>query len=389
MRHAMARHSPVCLRDTLADRLHKRTWAEILPGNIRHNYNSIRAAIPARCKFLGVVKADAYGHGAEAVASVLQECGADYLAVACIDEAIALREAGIVLPILILGYTSPEYTTDLIKYDITQSVADLETATGYSQAAAAAGKELKIHIKLDTGMSRLGFQAANEAEVEDAAAACSLPCLRHEGIFTHFAVSDVLDDESRSFTLKQYELFVSTINTLRDKYGISFTIRHCANSGAVVNYPEMALDMVRPGLLLYGYGDNTGRLNLKPCMRFVTTVSAVKTYGPGVSISYGRRFTTECESKIAVLAAGYADGLPRAASGRVSFHTEKGPLPQVGTICMDMCMADASAAPSLEAGDEVELFGENCSLESLAEAAGTITYELLCGVAKRVPRIYR
>jgi alanine racemase len=179
------------------------------------------------------------------------------------------------------------------------------------------------------------------------------------------------------------------ISSLEKNCGITFALRHCANSGAVVSYPETALDMVRPGLLLYGYGDSSGRLGLRPCMRLVTTVSSVKVYEAGTSISYGRHFVTDRPSKIGVLAAGYADGLPRAASGKCSFHTPCGAAPQVGSICMDMCMADLTDLAPVETGTEVELFGEHADLCALAEAAGTIPYEILCSVTKRVPRIYK
>lgn len=375
-----------------SDNLQKRTWAEISLGNIRRNYEAIRSILPEKCRFLGVVKADAYGHGALRVSRLLQECGADYLAVSCLDEAMELRSGGITMPILILGHTPSEYTDVLINNNITQTVTCLAKAEEYSSAASASGKTLRVHLKVDTGMSRLGFLCDGslaEDGIDNIAAACSLPGLEHEGIYTHFAVSDEPGEENRRYTLRQFELFMHVISELESRYGIRFPIRHCANSGAVVNYPEMALDMVRPGFLLYGYGDTSGKLGLKPCMRFVTTVSTIKYYEPGTCVSYGRRFITERRTRMGILAVGYADGLPRAASGKCSFYTPYGETRQCGSICMDMCMCDLTDVYDAQVGTEVELFGENCDIFRLSDAAGTIPYELLCSVTKRVPRIYR
>lgn len=371
--------------------LQKRTWAEVNLGNIRHNYRAIRAALPEGCRFLGVVKADAYGHGALKVAKLLEEQGADYLAVSCLDEAMELRKGGITIPVLILGHTPSEYLAELADNDITQTVTCLAKAKEYSAAAETSGRRLKVHIKVDTGMSRLGFLcdgSLSEDGIENIAVSCGLPGLEYEGIYTHFAVSDEPGEENREYTLRQFSLFMHVIEELKNRHGIEFSLRHCANSGAVVNYPEMALDMVRPGLLLYGYGDISGRLGLKPCMRFVTTVSTIKYYEPGTCVSYGRKYTTERRTRMGVLAVGYADGLPRAASGKCSFYTPWGNAPQRGSICMDMCMADLTDIYEAEVGMEVELFGENCDIYALSDAAGTIPYELLCSVTKRVPRIY-
>ena len=371
--------------------LQKRTWAEISLPNLRHNYEAIRKALPEGCRFLGVVKADAYGHGALPVSLLLQEAGADYLAVSCLDEALELRQGGITMPILILGHTPPEYTETLIDQGFTQTVSALAKAREYSAAAAALGKTLRVHIKLDTGMSRLGFLCAGDyfdLGVGNVITSCRLPNLEPEGIYTHFAVSDMPDEESEAYTRSQFKLFCRVIDTVRERGGISFAIRHCANSGAVVHYPEMALDMVRPGLLLYGYGDDSGRLELKPCMRLVTTVSTIKHYETGTSVSYGRRFVTKRHTRMGVLAIGYADGLPRALSNRCSFAANGGFAPQRGTICMDMCMVDLTELPQADVGSEVEIFGERNDLNALSEAAGTIPYEILCAVSKRVPRVY-
>jgi len=370
--------------------LQKRSWAEISLENIRHNYRAIRSILPEGCRFLGVVKADAYGHGALAVSKLLESEGADYLAVSCLDEALELREGGIKMPLLILGHTPPEYTETLIDNNISQTVTCLAKALEYSEAAAALGKTLKTHIKLDTGMSRLGFLCEGsyfEEGIDNIARSCQLPNLIHEGIYTHFAVADEEGEDSRAYTLRQFELYCNVLSALKAR-GIEFEIRHCANSGATVNYPEMHLDMVRPGLLLYGYGDG-GKLGLKPCMRLVTTVSTIKFYEPGTSVSYGRRFVTDKRTRMGVLSIGYADGLPRIISNKCSFAVKGGFAPQRGSICMDMCMAELSDLPQVDVGSEVELFGERNSIYHLSDAAGTIPYELLCAVSKRVPRVYK
>ncbi len=351
---------------------------------------SIRASLPAGTKFLGVVKADAYGHGAVPVAKALETNGADYLAVACLNEALELREAGIRLPILILGNTPPEDVPLLLENDITQTAADADYAAAYSDAACAAHRTLRIHIKADTGMSRLGFlcdEAHLEESAEAIARACALPGLRAEGIFPHFAVSDEPDSASVSYTKRQFSRFSALIGALGER-GIRFALRHCAATGGTLYYPEYALDMVRPGLLLYGYGDPTGKLGLQPGMALKSRISAVKEYPAGTRISYGGTYTTERETRMGVIPVGYADGLHRTLSNKARFWTKDGFAPQRGRICMDMCMIDLTELPGVGVGDEVEIFGPHADLEGLAVQAGTIPYELLCAVSPRVPRIY-
>jgi len=371
--------------------LQKRTWAEISLDNIEHNYRAVKAGLPAGCRYLGVVKADAYGHGALPVAHRLEKAGADYLAVSCLDEALELRRGGVAMPILILGHTPVEYLPELLENNVTQTVSCLAKAVEYSEAAVKYGGILRIHIKLDTGMSRLGFLCAGrhfDEGVDGVTRSCMLPNLDPEGVYTHFAVSDEPGADNRAYTQAQFDLFNRVIAGCAAR-GVTFRIRHCANSGAVVNYPGMALDMVRPGLTLYGYGDAGGRLGLKPAMRLVTTVSTVKIYDPGTDVSYGRRFRTDRPTRMGVVGIGYADGLFRAASNKCAFWTPHGFAPQRGTICMDMCMLDLTDLPDVTVGDEIEIFGANADINALAAAAGTISYELLCGVSRRVPRVYR
>lgn len=369
----------------------KRTWAEINLNALAHNYNTLRERIGSNVKFLGVVKADAYGHGSVQVSRLLEKLGADYLAVSSIDEAIELRHNGITMQILILGYTPKEEVGELIKNNITQAVTCKAKALEYSEEAVKCNGTLKIHIKVDTGMSRLGYLCDGDyfdSGVEGICEGCELPGLMPEGIFTHFAVSDEPGEECRAYTKHQFELFTSVIDAVEKKLGKKFQIRHCANTGAVAKYPETWLDMVRPGLLLYGYGEFAEELGLKPVMSLKTTVSTIKTYPAGTAISYGGIYKTDKKTRMGVVPYGYADGFFRCLSNRYELMTSEGLVPQRGKICMDMCMIDLTDKMGVDVGSEVEIFGDNNPIEKMAELAGTIPYELTCAVSKRVPRIY-
>lgn len=368
----------------------KRTWAEIDLDALAHNYHVLRKRIGAGVKFLGVVKADAYGHGAVKVAELLMELGADYLAVSSLDEAMELRSGGITMPILILGHTPIERVPQLIEMNITQTVTCLAKAEEYNREAAQYGGTLKVHIKVDTGMSRLGYLCDGdhfEGGVEGIYKACCLPHLEAEGIFTHFATSDMPDEDSKAYTEKQFALFCAVIDAVKEK-GYTFRLRHCANTGAVARYPQTYLDMVRPGLLLYGCGEFAEELGLQPVMTLKTVVSTIKEYAPGTSISYGRLYTTDKTTRIGVVPYGYADGFFRVLTNRCSFIAKGVRVEQRGRICMDMCMIDLTNAPEVDVGDEVEIFGKNNSVNQMAEWADTIPYELTCAVSKRVPRFY-
>ena len=370
----------------------RRTWAVIDLDALRENYEKLRRRIGPEVKFLGVVKADAYGHGAIQVSRVLQEGGADYLAVSSADEAMELRRGGITMPILILGHTPKEQVENLIENNISQAVTCKAKALEYSAEALRCCGTLKIHIKVDTGMSRLGYLVSGDhfdGGVAGICEACRLPGLEAEGIFTHFAVSDEPENpDSRAYTEEQFALFTAVIESSEQKLGRKFPLRHCANTGAVAYWPEMKLDMVRPGLLLYGYGDGARKLGLRPVMRLMTSVSTIKVYEPGTSVSYGRLFRTERTTRMGVVPYGYADGFLRCLSNRCTLMTEYGPAPQRGRICMDMCMIDLTDLPQVDVGDEVEVFGPHNPVEKLADLAGTIPYELTCAVSKRVPRVY-
>lgn len=369
----------------------RRTWAEIDLDALAYNYHALRRRVGADVKFLGVVKADGYGHGAVQVSRTLQTLGADYLAVSSLDEAMELRAGGITMPILILGHTPREQVKNLIDLHITQAVSCQAKALEYSQEAVCCGGELTVHIKVDTGMSRLGYLVSGGhfgTGTADICAACGLPGLRAEGIFTHFAVADEPDADSAAYTRAQFDLFRRVVDEVERQRGQRFAIRHCANSGAVASYPETYLDMVRPGILLYGCGDLAAELGLRPVMSLKTTVSTIKTYEPGTDVSYGRQYTTPRTTRMGVVPYGYADGFFRCLSGRCRFAAKGGDAPQRGRICMDMCMVDLTDLPEVQVGDELEIFGHTHPVEELAELAGTISYELTCAVSKRVPRVY-
>ena len=366
----------------------KRTWAEVSLGAIEHNYRAMRAELPAGCRFLGVVKADAYGHGAVPVSKLLEELGCDYLAVACLDEARTLRGAGIRLPVLILGYTPPAYAPELAELGITQAVGSLDYACALNDALAGTGRRLKIHLKLETGMGRTGFRAFGDWKALPAATAVMQPNLEAEGIFTHFCVSDA-DEGVRDFTKEQFARFQAACDAIETRSGHAFTIRHCTNSGAMHAFPETYLDMVRPGVSLYGMypGPVRDRIGLIPAMTLKTRVAYVERHEPGDTVSYGRTFTADRSMETAVLPIGYADGLHRVLSNKLTVLVNGHRVRQVGRICMDMCMADVTGL-GVKPGDEVEIFGSHMSIDDVAYLAGTIHYELTCAVSPRVPRVY-
>ena len=367
----------------------KRSWAEIDLAAIGHNVKAMREKLPEGCRFLGVVKANAYGHGAVPVAKKLEELGVEYLAVSCLEELRELRRAGIGLPALILGYTPPEYARELAELSATQAVGSLAMARGLSETLAGSGKRLKVHLKLETGMGRTGFRAFGADALADAAEAVNLPGLEAEGVFTHFCVSDA-EEPARDFTREQLERFRAAVERIEAAAGQRFAIRHCANSGAMLSFPEAYMDMVRPGVAMYGMypGPDRGDIRLIPAMELYTRVYCVEAHFPGDTISYGRTYTADRSCRIAVLPIGYADGLHRAASGELCFLINGQPARQVGRICMDMCMADVTGL-DVKPGDTVQVFGRQMPVEALAEAAGTINYEMTCAVAPRVPRVYR
>lgn len=375
----------------------KRTWAEIDLDALEHNYHIIRTAAQPCAKICCVVKADAYGHGVPMAAQVYERLGADWFAVSNLEEAIQLRRCGIAKPVLILGYTPPSLAAELAASGISQSVLSLEYANALSSCAENAGVTVKIHLKVDTGMSRIGFLYQNPqrdfAAIEEMEAACRLPGLYPEGIFTHFAVSDE-GYGGEAFTRQQFACFQQAFEALKCR-GISIPLRHCANSGAVGDYPEYHLDMVRPGIILYGLhpsGKVHKPLDLRPAMELKTVVSMVKEVEAETSVSYGRTFVTQQATRIATVPIGYADGYPRAFSDRAEMLVRGRRVPVVGRVCMDQLMLDVSGVPDVREGDVVTVFGKDggafLPVDELAALNETIHYEMVCLVGKRVPRIY-
>ena len=375
----------------------KRTWAEISLNAIEHNYNVIRNKVADDTKVCCVIKADGYGHGAVELSQVYEKLGADFFAVSNIDEGIEIRKSGSKLPIVILGYTPVSEAKNLAAYNISQAVFSLEYAKELSEKCVEEDCICKMHIKVDSGMSRIGFMCQefprDEYSIEEICEACCLPNLEVEGLFTHFCVSDE-DAEGKEFTNKQYENFIHVRDSLK-KRGVDISVVHCSNSGAIEDYPETCCDMVRAGIILYGLAPSSklaDRLDLVPAMTLKTVVAFVKEVQKGATISYGRTFTADRKMKIATVPIGYADGFIRqnAKDGYMMVNGKKAKI--VGRICMDQTMLDVTDIEDVKTGDEVVVFGtgENGepTADSLAENTGTINYETVCLVGKRVPRIY-
>ena len=371
------------------DFLH-RTWAEIDLDALVHNFDIIKKEATG-AKLMAVVKADAYGHSVRIVAPILEQHGADAFAVSNIEEAITLRGCGITRPILILGYTPVSMAAQLYLNDISQCVYSPEYAAALSKRACADGVKVKVHIKLDTGMSRLGFDCRDEklSGIEEAVTAARLKGFVFEGIFTHFAVSDRTETSEDGFTDKQYFRFCTAAERF-EKAGLRPKYRHCCNSAAFCLDSDKHFDMCRPGIILYGLTPSSD-LKLKeafvPVMTVKSVVSMVKTIKKGDTVSYGRTFTAEKEMKIATVTAGYADGYPRLLSnkGYVLINGKRANI--IGRVCMDQMSVDVSDIEDVKQGDEVILFGKTLPVEELADMCGTINYEIICGISPRVPRI--
>ncbi len=365
-----------------------RTWAQIDLAALEHNFHVIRQHCPQ--KIYAVIKADAYGHGAVEAARTLAAAGADGFAVSNIAEAQELRSAGICLPVLILGYTPAECVSALAEGDISQCVYSLEYAALMNEAAEKLGKKLQVHLKLDTGMGRIGFDCRSEngEGIGQAKQVLGMEKLDCQGIFMHFATADM--PQEQEFVQQQYERFSSTVKQL-EQTGHRFAVKHCCNSAAIETLKAEKFDAVRAGIILYGLAPSEelqGKLPLKSVMSLYSVVSMVKTVEAGESVSYGRTWRAEGERKIATVTAGYADGVPRLLSGRgwVLLHGKKAPI--VGRVCMDQFCVDVTEIPEAKMGDRVTIFGEGLPVEQVARWAETISYEIVCGVSKRVPRKY-
>ena len=377
----------------------KHVWAEIDLDALRANFRAVqkRAGDLPLC---AVVKADSYGHGAVQCARVFAEEGAAWLAVSCLAEALQLRQAGQKLPILILGHVQPEFAAALIEHHITAACYSLPQAKALSAAAVQAGGIVDIHLKADTGMGRIGFPLRTDfaQSIAEMLEVCALPGLHMTGLFQHFAVADDDSTENIAYTEEQYQLFLRTYRALKAA-GHEPPLVHCDNSAGVMLHPDWphgeitAPCMARPGIILYGFdpSDEVRFDTFRPVMKLKTVVSMVKELQPGQSTSYGRRFTAETPTKVATLCTGYADGYPRLLScGKGIVEVHGTPCPVLGRVCMDQLMVDVTAVPNVREGDEAILWGGRVSdsAEDIARKTDTISYEVLCGVSRRVPRVY-
>lgn len=369
----------------------RRTWAEIDENALLHNFKIIKQT--AKSKICAVVKANAYGHGVEIVAPLLQNAGADFFAVSNIEEAVELRTLGITKPILILGYTPCEFVYELNKYNLSQCVYSLEYANELSKEAAANNFKIKVHLKLDTGMSRIGFdcRSDNLDGIDDAITSATLDGFEIEGVFTHFAVSDRNESQEDGFTTEQYNRFCKAIDVLKS-HNIDPEYKHCCNSAALCQDDDKHLNMCRAGIILYGLTPSSDlqlQQDFVPVMNFKSVVSQVKVIKQGDTVSYGRTFKADKDITVATVSAGYADGYSRLLSNKAYVIINGKRASVIGRVCMDQFCIDVTDIPDIKRGDEVVLFGQDLPIEELADMIGTINYELVCGVSARVKRIIK
>lgn len=376
--------------------------AEVDLKAIAHNIKELRRITHPDARLMGVVKANGYGHGAIEVARCALQNGAEVLGVARIEEGIQIREAGIEVPILIFGYTLPALTVDLLEYNLTQTVYSFASAQALSQAAASLKKKIKIHLKVDTGMGRLGllpqnFHRDNSAAIdahaiEESLAIAGLDGFELEGIFTHFATADSAD---KRYAENQLDLFMNFLNRLR-KAGLEPPVRHAANSAALIDLPQSHLDMVRPGIASYGLYPsdevNKERVALKPAMALKARIIHLKKVPAGFKVSYGSTYQTRKATTIATIPVGYADGLNRllSSSGQMLVQGQRAPI--IGRVCMDLTMLDVGHIDNVQMGDEVVIFGQQGSdtitVDEIAASLNTINYEIVSTITARVPRVY-
>ena len=369
-----------------------RCYAEISLEAIGHNIREVKKRLPEGVKLLGVVKANAYGHGAVPVASYLEN-QVDYFATATIEEAIELREHGISAPILILGYVSPSQYSDLVEYDITQTIDSYAQALALEKEAARQNRKAKAHLAVDTGMTRIGFQVT-EHDADEAAKIADLPHIELEGMFTHFSCADQEDKTYCSVQMEKYD----KMTALLAERGVTIPLRHICNSAGIMEFDDHRFEMVRSGIITYGIYPSEEvkkeRLDLNPALSWKSHVIHVKEVGPGIGVSYGATYVTEKPmTRIATVSAGYADGYPRALSnqGCVLIHGKKAPI--IGRICMDQMMVDVTDIPNVQVEDVVTLVGtdgdETITIEEIANPAARFDYEMLCDISSRVTRVYK
>jgi len=378
-------------------------WAEIDLKAIAHNIRELRRITNPKARFMAVVKANAYGHGMVEVARQSLENGTEVLGVTNIEEGTQIRKAGINAPVLILSYAPPEQSKEIIEFDLTQTVYSYETSRALSEAVAAYGKKIKVHIKVDTGMGRLGLlpdrlrlskynKGITDSSVSEVESIFRLPMLEIEGIFTHFATADKAD---RTYANNQLEIFMDFLNQLRAA-GLEIPVTHTANSAAIINMPEAHLDMVRAGISIYGLYTSEevdrGIIELKPAMELKTKIIHLKKVPAGFNVSYGITYETEKPTTIATVRIGYADGLSRllSSNGRMLVCGQSAPI--VGRVCMDFTMLDVGGIPGVALGEEVVVFGKqgnsSITVDEIASTINTINYEVVSTIMERVPRIY-
>jgi len=367
------------------------SWAEVDLGAVRHNVRAVKKLLGARCHLWAVVKADAYGHGAEEVATAALAAGAEGLAVSCLNEASELRvKAKITAPLLVLAPGEERAASWVIRLDITQTACVPEVVEELSRAAQRLGKPARVHVKVDTGMGRLGV--APEDVAEFAGRASELPGIALEGVFSHLATAEAEDDSYARLQFQRFEAATAALESL----GIDCGMRHLANSAATLRFPEMRLGGVRTGLLIYGLdpaAPGSVAIDLKPAMEWKTRLSFLHRAAKGSTVSYGRTFAAPRDSVIGVLPVGYADGYPRLASNRAHVLLRGKPCPVVGVVCMDHTMIDATEVPEAKIDDEVILLGrqgkERISANQLAAWAETVVHEVPTVIGRRVKRVYR
>lgn len=369
-----------------------RVQANVDLNAVYHNIQEMRRLIKKGTKLMAIIKADAYGHGAVPIAKALDDKGIDAYGVAIIEEAVELREAGIKKPILILGYTPKEQYDLVVSYDVTQTVFQYEMAQALSEEALKQGKIVKIHIKLDTGMSRIGFKD-NEESIKEIKKISELRGIELEGLFSHFARADEKERSCTEIQLKRYLDFARKL----ENENIHIPVKHISNSAGIIEFPEANLDMVRCGISTYGIypSDDVNHKDVKllPAMELKTHVIYVKDVDAGIGISYGATYVTDKKMRIATIPVGYADGYSRNLSnkGKVIIHGQYAPI--IGKVCMDQFMVDVSSIDNVKQGDTVTLLGRDqdayISSEELAEWSHSFPYELVCTVGKRIPRVYQ
>ena len=372
---------------------YRRVHADIDLDAVQFNFDQMSKNIPQGTKIMAVVKTDAYGHGAVPLASFMEPCEKLWgFATATVDEAVELRQAGIKKPILILGYTFPECYTHIVKNEIRQTIFTLDMAKALSNEAVRQNKKAYIHIKLDTGMGRIGYQNAKEAAA-DAEKISKLPMLEIEGVFTHFANADASSQEN---TLRQLEKFDEMIEAM-EAVGVTFSLKHCANSAGIIELTERKFDLVRAGIISYGLwpSDEVKKdvVQLKPILSLKSHVVYVKEVGPGCAVSYGSTWVAEEKRKIATIPIGYGDGYPRSLSNKGYVLIKGCKAPIVGRVCMDQMMVDVTDIPEeIRVGDRVTLIGQDGDLtitaEEIGDLSGRFNYELVCDLGNRIPRIY-